>query len=118
LPQETILFDGAKLSRTLSINLAEDAGLLAVEALVLGRRAFGERVRSGSLHDHWRVRRAGRRRCRSTTCAPCCRPARDWWRRLPRCDAAEAWEAFQELGDGTDFANWCAARGGPAMMLR
>jgi len=60
LPQETILFDGAKLSRTLSIDLAEDAGLLAVEAVVLGRRAFGERVRSGSLYDHIRVRRSGR----------------------------------------------------------
>jgi urease accessory protein len=60
LPQETILFDGARLSRTLSIDLAEDAALLAVEAVVLGRRAFGERVRSGSLRDHWRVRRRGR----------------------------------------------------------
>lgn len=60
LPQETILFDGGRLSRTLSIELAEDAGLLAVEAIVLGRRAHGERVRSGLLRDQWRVRRAGR----------------------------------------------------------
>jgi urease accessory protein len=60
LPQETILFDGSRLSRTLSIELAEDAELLAVEAIVLGRRAHGERVRSGFLRDHWRVRREGR----------------------------------------------------------
>ncbi|MES2441408.1 MAG: urease accessory protein UreD [Pseudomonadota bacterium] len=60
LPQETILFDGSRLSRTLSIDLAGNAGLLAVEAIVLGRRAHGERVRSGSLRDHWRVRRDGR----------------------------------------------------------
>lgn len=60
LPQETILFDGSRLSRTLSIDLAKDARLLAVEAVVFGRRAHGERVRSGSLRDHWRVRRAGR----------------------------------------------------------
>ena len=60
LPQETILFDGSRLSRSLSIDLAEDAGLLAVEAIVFGRRAHGERVRSGSLRDHWRVRRSGR----------------------------------------------------------
>jgi urease accessory protein len=60
LPQETILFDGGRLSRTLSIELAEDAGLLTVETIVLGRRAYGERVRSGSLRDHVRVRRAGR----------------------------------------------------------
>jgi urease accessory protein len=60
LPQETILFDGSRLSRSLSIELAQDAGLLAVEAIVLGRRAHGERVRSGFLRDHWRVRRGGR----------------------------------------------------------
>jgi urease accessory protein len=60
LPQETILFDRSRLSRRLSIELAEDARLLAVEAIVLGRRAHGEFVRSGSLRDHWRVRRGGR----------------------------------------------------------
>ncbi|MDB5676036.1 MAG: hypothetical protein JWM65_3018 [Sphingomonas bacterium] len=32
-------------------------------------------------------------------------------------DTAEAWEAFQELGDGTDFASWCVDRGGPTGML-
>jgi urease accessory protein len=60
LPQETILFDGSRLSRMLSIELAEDAELLAVEAVVLGRRAHGERVGSGSLRDRWRVRRGER----------------------------------------------------------
>ncbi len=60
LPQETILFEGGRLSRTLSIDLAEDSNLLAVEAIVLGRRASGERVRSGSLRDRWRVRRGER----------------------------------------------------------
>jgi urease accessory protein len=60
LPQETILFDGGRLSRTLSIDLAEDAELLAAEAIVLGRRAHGELVGCGSLRDHWRVRRDGR----------------------------------------------------------
>ncbi len=60
LPQETILFDGSRLSRTLDIELAEDAALLAVEAVVLGRRAHGERVQTGALRDHWRVRRNGR----------------------------------------------------------
>lgn len=60
LPQETILFDGAQLSRTLSIELEENTTLLAVEAIVLGRRARGERVRTGSLRDRWSVRRGGR----------------------------------------------------------
>jgi urease accessory protein len=60
LPQETIVFDGAGLDRTLSIALADDARLLAVEAFVLGRTAMGERVRSALLADRWRVHRGGR----------------------------------------------------------
>jgi urease accessory protein len=60
LPQETILFDGAALARTLEADLAEGARLLAVEAVVLGRTAMGETVRRGSLRDRWRIRREGR----------------------------------------------------------
>jgi urease accessory protein len=60
LPQETILFDGARLRRRLDIALAEDARLLASEMIVLGRAAHGERFARGALHDRWRVRRGGR----------------------------------------------------------
>lgn len=60
LPQETILFDGARLSRRLDITLAPGARLLAAEMLVFGRAARGERFRLGSLHDAWRIRRDGR----------------------------------------------------------
>jgi urease accessory protein len=60
LPQETILFEGARLSRRLDIALAPGARLLAAEMLVVGRAARGERFRHGSLHDAWRVRRDGR----------------------------------------------------------
>jgi urease accessory protein len=60
LPQETILFDGAALSRTLEADLAADAALLIVEAVVLGRTAMGETVRRGSLRDRWRIRREGK----------------------------------------------------------
>ena len=60
LPQESILFDGAALSRTLQADLAADARLLAVEAVVLGRTAMGETVRRGTLRDRWRIRREGR----------------------------------------------------------
>lgn len=60
LPQETIFFNGARLDRRLEVDLAEDARLLAVEAMVLGRTAMGERVRHGALRERWRVRRAGR----------------------------------------------------------
>lgn len=60
LPQETILFDGGRLARSLTVDLATDATLLALETLVLGRAAMGETVRTGCLEDAWRVRRDGR----------------------------------------------------------
>ena len=60
LPQETILFNGGALVRSLDVDLAQDARLLAVEAVLLGRQAMGECVRRGTLHDRWRIRRRGR----------------------------------------------------------
>jgi urease accessory protein len=60
LPQETILFDGARLKRSLEVDLQEDAGLLAVESVVLGRKAMGERLTDFSFHDRWRIRHDGR----------------------------------------------------------
>jgi len=60
LPQETILFDGSRLRRSLEIMLGEDASLLAVEAVLLGRLAMGERVTTGRLVENWRVRCGGR----------------------------------------------------------
>ena len=60
LPQETILFDRARLRRSIEIELAEDASLLLAEAIVFGRSAMGEVVEQGLLFDRWRVRRGGR----------------------------------------------------------
>ena len=65
LPQETILFDGGRLSRGLEVDLAGDAELLCVESILLGRAAMGERVIQGLLHDRWRIRREGRLICGS-----------------------------------------------------
>jgi urease accessory protein len=59
LPQETIVFDRARLRRTIDVAVAEDASLILIEALMLGRAAMGETVRQGRLFDRWRVRRAG-----------------------------------------------------------
>ncbi len=59
LPQETILFREARLRRTVEIDLAADASLLFVEAMVFGRTAMGETVTDGELFDRWRVRRSG-----------------------------------------------------------
>jgi len=60
LPQETILFDRARLNRRMEIDLAEGARFLGIESVVLGRAAMGEVVREGSLRDAWRIRREGR----------------------------------------------------------
>ncbi|NRP70107.1 Urease accessory protein UreD [Ensifer psoraleae] len=60
LPQETILFDRASMSRSLEVDLAEDATFLAVEAVLLGRKAMGEVVQAGLFRDRWRVRSGGR----------------------------------------------------------
>jgi urease accessory protein len=59
LPQETILFDHARLDRTLRVELAGDARFLGVEALVFGRTARGERFARGQLCDRIIVSRAG-----------------------------------------------------------
>jgi urease accessory protein len=59
LPQETILFDRARISRRIDIDLAEDARLLLCEIVVFGRAAMGERMLHGEFVDRWRLRRGG-----------------------------------------------------------
>jgi len=60
LPQETILFDGARLARAIDADLAGSARLLAVDSLVFGRTARGERFRHGKLLERWRISVDGR----------------------------------------------------------
>jgi urease accessory protein len=60
LPQEAIVFNGARLSRKTVIELSSGAELLALEWLVLGRAAHGEKMASGHIADGWRVKRDGR----------------------------------------------------------
>jgi urease accessory protein len=60
LPQETILFDRARIIRRIDIDLAEDASLLLCEIVVFGRAAMGETMRHGEFVDRWRLRRGGR----------------------------------------------------------
>ena len=60
LPQETILFDRASLSRLLDVDLDDSAEFLAVEAVLLGRKAMGEMMETGLFRDRWRIRRSGR----------------------------------------------------------
>lgn len=60
MPQATIVFDGARVERSITAEVAPDARLLLVEPVILGRTARGERLSYGSLRDRWRIRRGGR----------------------------------------------------------
>jgi urease accessory protein len=60
LPQETILFDRARVARRIDLDLADSASLLLCEIVVFGRSAMGERMRQGEFTDRWRLHRGGR----------------------------------------------------------
>ncbi|QQP87706.1 urease accessory protein UreD [Skermanella sp. TT6] len=60
LPQEAILFDGARLRRATTVHLEASSRLMAGELLVFGRIASGERFTRGLARDAWEVRRDGR----------------------------------------------------------
>lgn len=60
LPQETILFEGARLRRVTRATVAPGARLLAGEMLVFGRTARGERLTAGLVRDAWEVWRGDR----------------------------------------------------------
>jgi urease accessory protein len=59
LPQEQILFDGARLRRHLDVDMMGDASLTLAESVVFGRAARGETLDEGAFRDRWRVRRDG-----------------------------------------------------------
>ncbi len=60
LPQETIVFEGAHLDRSLDISLASGADFLMVEPMVFGRTAMGETIHNATLSDRITLRRDGR----------------------------------------------------------
>ncbi len=60
LPQETIVFDQARVLRRIDIDLAQSASLLLCEIVVFGRTAMGEIMAHGSFTDRWRLRIGGK----------------------------------------------------------
>ena len=60
LPQETIVFNWARLSRRTEVELSSGAEFLALEWLVLGRAAHGEEMIGGHITDRWLVKKDGR----------------------------------------------------------
>ncbi|MCK6389332.1 MAG: urease accessory protein UreD, partial [Zoogloea sp.] len=59
LPQESIVFDGARARMDTRIALAADSRLMAWDILCLGRAAAGERFGSGRVDLACRIERAG-----------------------------------------------------------
>lgn len=60
LPQEMILFEGGRFVRRTEVDLSDGARFLAIESMVLGRKAMGETITTGLIDDGWRIRRNGR----------------------------------------------------------
>jgi urease accessory protein len=60
LPQETIVFNRARIARSIEVDLAKEARLIIAEAVIFGRLGMGEVVEAGRLVDLWRVRQQGR----------------------------------------------------------
>ncbi len=59
LPQETLMFEGARLERRLEVEATGEAEFIIAETLVFGRLAMGESRIDASVKDSWRVRRDG-----------------------------------------------------------
>ena len=60
LPQETLIYEDAHVSRETKVELSGDATCLMVETIVLGRHAMGESPRNARMTDRREVLRDGR----------------------------------------------------------
>lgn len=60
VPQETILFEGAKFHQSLQVNLAPHAIWMGMEFFRFGRTARGEQFRMGDWRSHAQVYQHGR----------------------------------------------------------
>ena len=59
LPQETIIYQGAQLSSSMELNLADNARFIGWEVLALGRPAAGEGFDEGQAKLNWQIKRNG-----------------------------------------------------------
>jgi urease accessory protein len=60
LPQETIVYNGARMRRNTEVEISAGSEMLALEWLVLGRAAHGEEIVGGQIIDGWQVKLDGR----------------------------------------------------------
>jgi len=56
LPQETIVFDSARLRRKTAAIVGPEAIFIGGDILVFGRAARNERLTKGLIHDNWEIR--------------------------------------------------------------
>lgn len=61
LPQETILFNGAALRRSLRVSVHQGGRFLGMEGLIFGRTSMGEAVHQAFLRDTIAITRCGRK---------------------------------------------------------
>lgn len=59
LPHGTIFFNGARLKRKMTVDMAVDGRFLYYESRIFGRRHSDEIMRDLALRDHLSIRRAG-----------------------------------------------------------
>lgn len=55
LPQETIVYNRADFSRTITADLHLTSEALFIEPMIFGRAAMGEIVEQGAVRDRWRI---------------------------------------------------------------
>jgi urease accessory protein len=60
LPQETIFYDGGRLNRTITAEVAADAKLVMLEPVIFGRSISNETISSIDFHDRWRIKQEGK----------------------------------------------------------
>ena len=59
LPQETIIFQGAAVVRTINLNMSADSSCILAETIILGRQAMGEKIEKCYFTDNWRLYKEG-----------------------------------------------------------
>ena len=59
LPQETIFYDGGRLNRTITADLAANAKLVMLEPVIFGRSISHETISTIEFRDRWRIRQGG-----------------------------------------------------------
>jgi len=59
LPQEIMLYDGARATSQFQVDLSESSSLIAWDFLVIGRQSRGERFHTGQYHNQVQIRQNG-----------------------------------------------------------